>query len=75
MEQRDCWQPRKIHGSDLLDLARYYGTPLYVYDGERIFHQYKRFVQAFDSRIPLEVKYACKALLSLAVIELMHHYG
>jgi diaminopimelate decarboxylase len=75
MEQRNCWQPRQVHGIDLLDLARYYGTPLYVYDGERIIHQYKCFVQAFDSRIPLEVKFACKALPSLAVIELMHRYG
>ncbi len=71
----ELWQPSQIQGITLLDLAAKYGTPLYVYDGERIEAQYRRFLEAFDPAIALSVKFACKALPSLAIIQLLHRLG
>lgn len=74
-KQQTEWQPTHIQGIALVDLARQFGTPLFVYDADRIIHQYRQFVEAFDTQVPLEVKFACKALPSVAVIELLHRCG
>lgn len=74
-KQHNQWQPTHIQGIALVEIARQFGTPVFVYDAERIIHQYRQFVEAFDQRVPLEVKFACKALPSLAVIELLHRCG
>lgn len=77
MEQlsNDVWQPLQVQGIELRELAHRFGTPLYVYDGERIIRQYEQFARAFDPSIRLSIKFACKALPSLAVIELLHRCG
>ncbi|MCS6999954.1 MAG: diaminopimelate decarboxylase [Bacteroidota bacterium] len=69
------WQPSHVQGVSLLELAEKFGTPLYVYDGAQIVERYNYFVASFDRRIPLAVKFACKALPSLAIIELLHRCG
>jgi len=75
METTSLWQPRHVQSIELVALAERFGTPLYVYDAERIIEQYRRFVGAFDSTLSVAVKFACKALPSLAVIELLHQCG
>lgn len=75
MEPHDRWQPSHVQGIALVELARQFGTPLYVYDGEYIVQQYRRFVSAFDPEVRLGVKFACKALPSLAIVELLGSVG
>ncbi len=75
MDRELQWQPHQVQGISLLQLAEQFGTPLYVYDAERIIEQYRRFITAFDPSLPVSVKFACKALPSLAVMELLHRQG
>jgi diaminopimelate decarboxylase len=44
----------------LLECAEQFGTPLYVYDGNKILEQYKRLTSAFKG-VKFRVHYACKA--------------
>ena len=57
-------KPTHIQGVSLEDLAAQFGTPLYLYDGEKIVHQINALQQAFAA-VPLRIKYATKALSSL----------
>ncbi len=61
-----------IGGADVVDLAREYGTPLYVIDEERIRGNYRRFVNAFPDA---DVYYAAKANGSLAVLSVLAQEG
>ena len=55
----------KIQGVDLIDLASDYGTPLYVYDADKIREQFDRLNNAFDG-VKLKIKYATKSLTNLS---------
>jgi diaminopimelate decarboxylase len=59
---------------ELLDIAKEYGTPVYVYSGDKIVKQYKRLVDAFEG-IPFKVKYACKANTNINIIKLLRSQG
>lgn len=61
-------------GVKLLDVAETYGTPVYVYDAEKIVSQYKRLKKAFEP-LNVKIKYACKALNNKAVLQLMRNEG
>ena len=58
----------------LTDLAKEYGTPLYVYDADKIVSQYKRLTKAF-SGAKLKVKYAMKALSNPAILKVLKNEG
>lgn len=60
--------------TQLLEVAREYGTPTYVYDADKITSQYRRLNNAFK---PLEVKlhYAMKALSNINVLRLLKAEG
>ncbi|MCX7930233.1 MAG: diaminopimelate decarboxylase [Chlorobi bacterium] len=75
MEPRNQWQPSHVQGIPLVKLAEEYGTPLYVYDGERVAEQYRRFAGVFDEDVQLRIKFACKALPNLAVMQLLGSLG
>lgn len=64
----------KMQGVDLIDLTREYGTPLYVYDADKIREQFDRLNNAF-SGVKLKIKYATKALTNLSVLKLLKSYG
>ena len=65
---------RLSHDVDPLDLARQYGTPLYVYDADIIKRQYQRLFSAFA--VPkLRLNYACKALTNLNVLRVLRDLG
>jgi diaminopimelate decarboxylase len=59
---------------ELLDIAKEYGTPVYVYSGDKIVKQYKRLVNAFEG-IPFKVKYACKANTNINILKLLRSQG
>lgn len=63
-----------IQGQNVLDLAQQFGTPLYIYDGEKIAHQIKTLRNAF-SDVDIRVKYAAKALTNISILKLIRKHG
>lgn len=63
-----------IGGVDAVELAEEFGTPLYVTDENRIRERYREFHDAF-SALNIEIKYACKANTSLAVLNILRQEG
>src|SRR6185437_10245157 len=64
----------KIQGISPIELCKQYGTPLYVYDGEKIVSQYNRLKNAFAST-NVRIKYAAKALTNQAILKLLQKAG
>ncbi|NND64024.1 MAG: diaminopimelate decarboxylase [Flavobacteriaceae bacterium] len=60
---------------DLLKLAEEYGSPLYVYDGNKIEFQYNRLKAAFKKVNRLKINYAVKALSNISVLKFLHDLG
>jgi diaminopimelate decarboxylase len=60
---------------DLLHLAEEFGSPLYVYDAEKIQSQYKRLTNAFSKVESLRINYAVKALSNISVLKLLKEVG
>lgn len=58
----------------LEEIIRNHGTPVYVYDSEKIVSQYHRLKQAF-SGVQLRIKYALKANNNLRILKLLHQQG
>jgi diaminopimelate decarboxylase len=58
----------------LVQLAKKYGTPLYVYHAEKIKHQFKRLSSAFESA-NATFFYACKALTNVNVLKYIKKIG
>jgi diaminopimelate decarboxylase len=64
----------RIQGIDLIELTKEFGTPLYVYDAEKIVHQLKTLKTAFaDSNV--KIKYAAKALTNISILRLLKKVG
>jgi diaminopimelate decarboxylase len=63
-----------IQGVRLTQLAQEFGTPLYVYDAERIKSQYDQLMTAFPG-VDLKVKYAMKALSNISVLKYIRSLG
>jgi diaminopimelate decarboxylase len=59
----------------LLQIAKDYGSPLYVYDAEKIKFQYKRLTSAFGKVKQLKLNYAMKALSNISVLKLFNQLG
>lgn len=60
---------------ELVQLATQFGSPLYVYDAEKIKFQYNRLTNAFSKVKHLRVNYAVKALSNIAVLQLLKSMG
>lgn len=67
----------EIGGCDTVELARRFGTPLYVIDETFVRENCRRFKAAFDKRYPgeSEVSYAGKAFLVQAMARLIDEEG
>lgn len=66
----------EIGGCDTVDLARTYGTPLYVLDEALIRANCRAFRQAFGQRYPqVEIAYAGKAFLTTAMARIVAQEG
>ena len=55
----------------LRSLAKKYGSPLYVYNAEKIISQYRRLENAFSGVKDLKINYATKALSNISVLKLI----
>jgi diaminopimelate decarboxylase len=63
-----------IGNIDALAIANEFGTPLYVYDAEKILSQYHLLKSSFPGA-HVKIKYACKALNNLNVLKLLKKAG
>ena len=59
----------------LLQIAKDFGSPVYVYDAEKIKIQYKRLTSAFSKVKQLKLNYAVKALSNISVLKLFNQLG
>jgi diaminopimelate decarboxylase len=66
--------PTHIQAASIASLADEFGTPLYIYDGEKITAQVKTLQEAF-SATPLKIKYATKALSNINILKLIRKAG
>ncbi|KIA94697.1 diaminopimelate decarboxylase [Flavobacterium sp. KMS] len=64
-----------MQSKDLLQLADQFGSPLYVYDAEKIQSQYNRLTKAFSKVENLRINYAMKALSNVAILQLLKDMG
>ncbi len=63
-----------VQGLNVLDIAQQFGTPLYLYDGDKIANQIRSLKTAFSGS-EIRVKYAAKALTNLSVLKLIRKHG
>lgn len=64
----------EVGGVPLLDVAREFGTPVYVYDANTIASRYQEMANAFPG-VKVKIKYACKALTNLSILKLLRKQG
>ncbi|MGZ9735715.1 diaminopimelate decarboxylase [Flavobacterium sp. GNP002] len=64
-----------MQSKDLVQLAEQFGSPLYVYDAEKIQSQYNRLTKAFSKVEKLRINYAMKALSNVAILQLLKEMG
>jgi diaminopimelate decarboxylase len=64
-----------MQSKDLVQLAEQFGSPLYVYDAEKIQSQYNRLTKAFLKVEKLRINYAMKALSNVAILQLLKEMG
>lgn len=61
--------------TQLLELTKKYGSPLYVYDTDKIASQYNRLTTAFDGVKNLKLNYAVKALSNINILKFFKNLG
>ena len=65
-----------VGGCDVMDLAKEYGTPLYVYDEDTLRKVCRQYREEFGNRYPdTRVIYASKAFINVALAGLLHEEG
>ena len=60
---------------DLLSITHTFGSPVYVYDANKISSQYERLTKAFAVVPSLRINYAMKALSNVSILKLMRKLG
>ena len=58
----------------MLSIVEEFGSPVYVYDADKIVEQYNTLANAFKG-VNLKLKYACKALTNINVLKLLRKQG
>lgn len=64
-----------MNNQDLLAIAEKFGSPVYVYDSEKIISQYNRLTNAFSKVKNLRIHYAVKALSNISILSLFETLG
>ncbi len=64
-----------MENKTLLKIAEDFGSPIYVYDSEKIVSQYKRLNKAFNKVKRVKVNYAMKALSNISILKLLNSLG
>lgn len=63
-----------LSNDQFLQIAKEFGTPVYVYHAEKIKTQYEKLLHAF-SVIDAKIFYACKALTNINILKYIKHIG
>src|SRR2546423_5341385 len=66
--------PEKLSSDYLLQLASQFGTPLYVYQAEKIGEQFQKLREAFTN-CDARFFYACKALTNINILKYIQQLG
>ena len=64
-----------MNKNTLLEATKKFGTPLYVYNSEKIRAQYTRLTKAFKQVKKLQLNYAVKALSNISVLKYINKLG
>ena len=64
----------KLTNDQLIDIAKEFGSPVYIYHAEKIAEQYKKLTTAFKDH-PTKFFYACKALTNLNILKYVKNLG
>lgn len=64
-----------MNSKTLLQIAADHGSPVYVYNSEKIVSQYKRLTNAFNKVKKVKINYAVKALSNVSILKLMNSLG
>lgn len=63
-----------LGGVNVLDICQEYGTPVYVYDTNKIAEQLEKLKGAF-SDLNLKIKYAIKSLSNISILKYLNQQG
>jgi diaminopimelate decarboxylase len=76
MKEKQTGKIGRFTHQDLIGWAKKHGTPLYIYDADRITEKARRLVKAFQSRYDrVKLHYALKANTNLNLISLLKNEG
>ena len=64
-----------MESQQLISIESQFGSPLYVYDAEKIESQYQRLTNAFSKVERLQINYAVKALSNISILKLLKQMG
>lgn len=64
-----------MENKTLLNIAKDFGSPVYVYDSKKIALQYNRLTSAFSKVKKVKINYAVKALSNISVLKFMNQLG
>ena len=64
-----------MNSNFLLQLAKKHGSPLYVYDTDKIISQYNRITDAFSKVKNVKINYAVKALSNISILKIFNQLG
>ncbi len=67
--------PNPLERETLVALAEKHGSPLYVYDTDKITSQYERITGAFNTVKNVKINYAVKALSNINILNFFHQLG
>jgi diaminopimelate decarboxylase len=60
---------------DFVKVVEKFGSPLYIYEADKIKSQFKRLSNAFKNVEKLRINYAVKALSNISILKLMKKLG
>ena len=60
---------------DFIKVVEKFGSPLYIYEADKIRSQFKRLSNAFKNVEKLRINYAVKALSNISILKLMKKLG
>lgn len=64
-----------MNNSELLNIVEEFGSPVYVYNAEKIEQQYNRLTKAFSKVEQFKIHYAVKALSNISVLKVLKRLG
>ncbi|MDI9364918.1 MAG: diaminopimelate decarboxylase [Flavobacterium sp.] len=64
----------QLSNQQLSAIAQQFGTPTYVYNADKIVHQYQTLTTAFAQQ-NVKIFYACKALTNINILKLIKNIG